>query len=70
MSDVEWLGEVPIYRYDPKASAAEDVEPWAEGTQIVLVNPDGEVVGTGVVGPRVETETFDGWRITVAEEGE
>lgn len=64
----DYLGEVPIYRYDPKA--AETEEPWAEGTQVVLVNPAGEVVGTGVVGPRVETETFDGWRITVAEEGE
>jgi hypothetical protein len=69
MSDAEWLGEVPIYRYDPKASAAEGEEPWAEGTQILLVNPDGEVVGTGTVGPRVETEAFDGWSITVSEEG-
>ena len=52
MSDVEWLGEVPIYRYDPKASAVEDKVPWDRAEKIEWL-VDGEVVAYATLGPVV-----------------
>jgi hypothetical protein len=67
MSDVDKLGEIPIYRYDPKASKAEEEDMLAEGQMFFWANSDGEIVGTGIVGPRMKIEGIDGWSITVPE---
>lgn len=58
MSEMDKLGEVPIYRWDPKAPEVEDL--LTEGTKFSLVNSAGEIVATGVMGPKTKTVDDEG----------
>lgn len=69
MSEQEWLGDVPIYRYDPKATETETEDLLAEGRKFCVKNSDGEIVATGTIGPRVKTVDDDGdlWSISLMD---
>lgn len=65
----EMLGGVPIYRYDPAATEAETEDLLAEGRRFCFRNSDGEIVATGIIGPRMKTVDDDGdlWSISLLD---
>lgn len=69
MSEQDWLGDVPIYRWDPEAAVDEGEDWLVEGRKYSFVNSEGEIVATAVMGPKTKTVDDEGelWSISLLD---